>query len=153
MNHQFTLTATTGAMLQQGRVHDLVQRVLMDGQAKAAEHAVDGDAEGRFRNEAADARDMEFTLVPVPPPTTQLAAQARLFVMALDDMGFSKDEPINGGDCVEFIDQRQALLRRLPALAELAGAVDTFLKARVPEDGSYSQIIEPLIAAHMKVRS
>jgi hypothetical protein len=42
---------------------------------------------------------------------------------------------------------------RQQALIDLAGAVDTFLNAKVPEDGSYSQIIEPLIAAHMKVKS
>lgn len=81
-----------------------------------------------------------------------LTCEARRFVQALDELGFGSVDPVNGGDCVDFICQEEQLLRRLPALAELADAADTFLRARVPEDGSYSQIIEPLIAAHMKLK-
>jgi hypothetical protein len=153
MKHQFTLTVGTDATLQQDQVCQLVQDTLEVGQSRAETYAKTGAGAGMAFAQADAIRKMEFTLVPVPAPTTQLAAEARLFVMALDEMGFGADDPINGGDCVEFIDQHQALLRRLPALAELAGAVDTFLAARVPKDGSYSQIIVPLIAAHMRVKS
>jgi hypothetical protein len=130
MKHQLTLTVATDAMLQQDHVRDLVFKLLEIGQADAADTADDPDSCDLSRAEAALVRDMEFTLVPVPPPTTQLAAQARLFVMALDELGFGKDEPINGGDTVEFVDKHQALLRRLPALAELAGAVEAFRVGR-----------------------
>lgn len=64
----------------------------------------------------------------MPAPT--LTRKAQCFVQALDDMGFGADDPINGGDCVEFIDRNQALLRKLPALCEVADAAEKLVKGR-----------------------
>lgn len=78
-----------------------------------------------------------------------LTSQAIRFVDDLDEMGFGADNPIDGGDCVEFIDQNQALLRKLPALAEFADEVDRFFGAKGDYSGS---LIESLRAAHDKLK-
>lgn len=83
--------------------------------------------------------------------TTLLTAQANGFDIGLDELGFGADDPINGGDCVEFIDQNLQLLRRLPALCELADAVDKFLRhaGEMPTTSDFDK----LEAALNKVKS
>jgi hypothetical protein len=84
--------------------------------------------------------------------TSKLLAQSQRFVQALDELGFNADAGVSGADTVDVICWHLPLLNKLPALCELADAVGTFLSAKVPEDGSYSQIIEPLLAAHTKLK-
>lgn len=82
--------------------------------------------------------------------TTLLTAQANGFVLSLDELGFGDpDNDISGADTVDVICHYEELLRRLPALAELAGAVDKFL-ARPDDFGSN---YEALVEAFDKVKS
>jgi hypothetical protein len=127
MKHALELIVTTDAMLRNERVAELVNKALSLGQTLAHEDADDSCMDADDCKDAALIRDFDFSVLPVAAPTTQIGAQARLLVAALEGLGFNADEPVSGADTVDVIARYMPLLNRLPTLVDVAEKAEALL--------------------------